>query len=172
MEQLLITSFPPEEYREPEQLRQNTDHTDNFYNCVLLDDHTPIGICSYWSFARFYYIEHLAIAPQLRNKGYGADVLQLLCRELAAPIVLEVEQPDTPLAERRIRFYHRNGFTLWEHPYLQPPYREGDGYLPMWLMSHGNLACEHDFDEVRQTLYKEVYNVKGEKIRPDGRYGK
>ena len=34
MEELLIDSFPPEEYRQLEQLREYTDRTGNFHNNI------------------------------------------------------------------------------------------------------------------------------------------
>ena len=35
MEELLIDSFPPEEYRQLEQLREYTDRTGNFHNNII-----------------------------------------------------------------------------------------------------------------------------------------
>ena len=49
MEELLIDSFPPEEYRQLEQLREYTDRTGNFHNNIILmmtcqSASLPIGI--------------------------------------------------------------------------------------------------------------------------------
>ena len=71
-----------------------------------------------------------------------------------------VEMPEEEMAQRRINFYKRQGFVLWEKPYLQPPYRPGDDYLPMLLMAHGNLERERDFETVKNSIYREVYNVQ------------
>ena len=43
MEELLIDSFPPEEYRQLEQLREYTDRTGNFHNNIIFDDDLPVG---------------------------------------------------------------------------------------------------------------------------------
>ena len=43
---------------------------------------------------------------------------------------------------------------------MQPPYKPGDGYLPMLLMAYGNLECEKDFEYVKERIYREVYNVQ------------
>ena len=72
-----------------------------------------------------------------------------------------VEMPEEEMAQRRINFYKRQRFVLWEKPYLQPPYRPTDEYLPMLLMAHGDLECERDFETVKDSIYKEVYNVRG-----------
>ena len=71
MEELLIDSFPPEEYRQLEQLREYTDRTGNFHNNIIFDDELPVGFITYWDFDSFYYVEHFATNPALRNGGYG-----------------------------------------------------------------------------------------------------
>ena len=43
MEELLIDAFPPEEYRQLEQLREYTDRTGNFHNNIIFDDDLPVG---------------------------------------------------------------------------------------------------------------------------------
>ena len=71
MEELLVDAFPPEEYRQLEELREYTDRTGNFHNNIIFDDDLPIGFITYWDFDRFYYVEHFATNPALRNGGYG-----------------------------------------------------------------------------------------------------
>ena len=160
MEELLVESFPPEEYRELEHLREYTDRIGNFHNNIIFDDDLPIGFITYWDFDGFYYVEHFAVDPTQRNGGHGKNVLNHLCELLQHPIVLEVEMPEEEMAQRRINFYKRQGFVLWEKPYLQPPYRPGDDYLPMLLMAHGNLERERDFETIKNSIYREVYNVQ------------
>ncbi len=160
VEQLMTTSFPPEEYRSLEELRNYTDTKPHFYCNSILHQDTPIGLITYWDFEGFYYVEHFAIDPSQRNGGHGKNVLSLLCQLTNKPIVLEVEAPEEEMTIRRINFYKRHDFTLWEKPYMQPPYKQGDPYLPMLLMTHGNLECEKDFDSVKAQIYREVYNVR------------
>lgn len=159
MEKLIVTSFPPEEYRELKELRNYTDTKPNFHNNVILQDETPIGLITYWDFGTFCYIEHFAIDPHLRNGGYGKEVLNRLCNLLKRPVVLEVEMPEEEMAQRRIRFYQRQGFILWEKPYIQPPYKAGDDYLPMRLMAYGDLQCDKDYESVKEHIYRKVYNA-------------
>ena len=75
MEELLVESFPPEEYRQLEHLREYTDRIGNFHNNIIFDDDLPIGFITYWDFDRFYYVEHFATNPALRNGGYGKRTL-------------------------------------------------------------------------------------------------
>ena len=93
MEELLVESFPPEEYRELEHLREYTDRIGNFHNNIIFDDDLPIGFITYWDFDEFYYVEHFATNPALRNGGYGKRTLEHLCEFVKRPIVLEVERP-------------------------------------------------------------------------------
>ena len=160
MEQLLTTSFPVEEYRELEVLREYTDHTPNFYCNIILNDETPVGLLTYWDLGKFYYIEHFAVDPNQRNGGFGRKLLEYLAGFLNKPIVLEVEHPTDEMAQRRINFYQRQGYTLWEREYFQPPYRNGHSDLPMYLMVQGELEPEKDFESVKGKIHKEVYNVK------------
>ena len=160
VEQLLVTSFPACEYRSLDGQRVYTDGQPCFFNNVIMDGDVPVGLLTYWDFGTFCYVEHLAVDPQLRGGGYGAQAMRHLCGLLRRPVVLEVELPDTELARRRIGFYRRQGFVLWDkQPYRQPPYKPGDGYLPMFLMAYGDLDSGRDFERVRERIYKEVYNV-------------
>ena len=160
MEKLMTQSFPSAEYRKLEDLRKYTDTQIHFHNNIIFHNDAPIGFITYWDFGHFYYIEHFAIDPTQRNGGHGKSVLNHLFQLLKRPIVLEVEMPEEEMAQRRINFYKRQGFSLWEKAYQQPPYKAGDNYLPMLLMAYGNLQCEKDFDSVKEHIYREVYNVK------------
>lgn len=160
VEKLLVASFPDNEYRPLKQWREYTDGKKHFYNNVIFNDNTPIGVITYWDFGTFYYAEHFAIAPQQRNGGFGKKALNQLCQTLKLPIVLEVEMPDNEMAQRRIGFYQRQGFTLWSYPYKQPPYKQGDDFLPMYLMVYGDLQCEKDVELVKECIYREVYGIE------------
>lgn len=159
MENLLVASFPAEEYRDLDQLRQYADSRETFRCNVILDeDDTPIGLFNYWDFGTFCYGEHFAIDPARRNGGLGKRALEELCRQVhPRPIVLEVEMPVEEMSRRRIGFYQRQGFTLWDKPYQQPPYKPGDGFLPMRLMAYGDIDPETAFDTVCARIHREVY---------------
>lgn len=159
MENLMKQAFPTAEYRDLDELRLYTDTKPHFYNNIVMEGDRPIGFFTYWDFGTFYYAEHFAIDPALRNGGYGKQVLSLLCDTLTLPIVLEVEMPEDEMARRRIGFYERNGFVLWPDDYRQPPYRSGDDFLPMRLMVHGALDSKEAYEYVRRRIYAEVYKV-------------
>lgn len=158
-ENLLIAAFPKEERRELSMQREYTDRKTHFHNNILLVNKKPVGFISYWNFGLFYYVEHFAIDVTQRNSGYGQMVINALKEKLQGPIVLEVELPEDETSKRRIGFYQRLGFRLWKKEYQQPPYRNGESYLPMQLMVQGDLKSETDFELIKKQLYKEVYNV-------------
>jgi GNAT superfamily N-acetyltransferase len=160
VEKLLTDSFPPNEYRDLTDFQLFTDNNLLFHNNIILEKDKLIGFLSYWNFVDFYYVEHFAIEKSMRGKGYGAFSLFLLKRIVNVPIVLEVEPPINHEALRRIRFYRRQGFELWNNYYEQPPYRPTDKPYPMLLMVYGGLNSEKDFNRVKQTIYREVYNIK------------
>ena len=64
-------------------------------------------------------------------------------------------------AIRRIAFYQRLDFTLWDEVlYIQPPYSPELESLELKLMSFGEIDLMEKSVEVIKTLYKYVYNVE------------
>ena len=163
VEQLLHSAFPENERRDDAQQRKLTDAQGKF-RCALIQTQykEPAGVITYWKFADFTYIEHFAIHPDHRSQGHGTQLLAALLKEWKHPIVLEAEIPALvgDLAYRRIRFYKRLGFRICRMPYWQPPYRYGDGWLPMKLLMLGNEPPRRIVDEI----HWEVYGVKNSRL--------
>lgn len=161
VERLLHTAFPPDERRDDWQQRAHTDRNDKFHCLLIRDIETPVGLLTYWQFEDFVYIEHFAIDESLRNHGYGGQALRAFIGRMELPVVLEVEMPRGrgDITHRRIGFYRRQGFSLRRMSYKQPPYRTGDRWLPMKLMSYGKGRWERIAETVRDTIYSEVYGV-------------
>ena len=158
MEALLVDSFPREERRDMEQQRLNCRENSRFHPMLICDGEVRIGLINYWQLGDMAYIEHFATSPDMRGKGYGRMALEELGR-LLGRIVLEVEMPESDLAQRRIGFYRRCGFSLCCQTYRQPPYREGDGWLPMLLMFRGEDDMDGVFAPVRDEIHSIVYGV-------------
>ena len=160
IEELIETSFPIEERRDVTKQRKLIDENENFYCNVIEEDGKAIGVINYWQLDDFYYLEHFATDPTLRNGGYGSKTLELLRKSVDKPIILEAEEPLDEMSRRRIGFYQRQGFTLQETPYLQPPYREGDDFLPLKLMTWGNIDMEQHSDRVISLIHRIAYGMK------------
>ena len=127
---------------------------------VAIKDDLYVGFLTYWDLGAFIFAEHFAISPEFRNGGYGGKVMNLFVKEMSKPIILEVELPTTILSERRIGFYQRLNFRLWDDiAYQQPSYHEGENPIPMKLMTYGDFDLNKNLQEVRDKIYSIVYNV-------------
>ena len=159
VESLMQTAFPLQERRNVDLQREYTDNKPHFHTLVILVENKPIGLITYWKLDSFNYIEHFAIKENLRNKGYGQEALKQLKEEIEGMIVLEVEEPIDELTKRRIEFYQRQGFTIQDMPYQQPPYRKGDDWFPMKLMTLRDKNFSSEFERIKESIYKEAYNL-------------
>ena len=95
----------------------------------------------------------------MRNGGIGSKAFKAYLEQLDKPVVLEVEMPTDEMSRRRIGFYERLGLKLDTHTYFQPPYRKGDDFLEMRLMTYGPIDLKKDFNRVKEMIHKHVYNA-------------
>ncbi len=152
-----IKSFPQEERRAFSLVRDLIDSNPYFNVYVFIKGDDYVGFITIWQLDGFDYVEHFAIDPAARNGGIGGKALQSFLDFSEKPIVLEVESPEDEMSRRRIGFYERLGFILDDNHYLQPPYREGDSWLKMFLMSCGEIDLTTSFEKVRDSIYSHVY---------------
>lgn len=158
---LLADSFPREERRSREGQERLLDNPRyQIYVPGKDADGTVSGFAAVWDFETFRYLEHFAVDPALRGGGIGSDMLKDLTERGKRRICLEVEPPDTAMAKRRIAFYERNGFFLNPYAYMQPSLGEGRPAIPLLIMTSGSMAKEAAFCEMRDLLYRHVYQVK------------
>ncbi len=161
VEGLMNDAFPQEERRPQEAFKWLTDNENHFSCNALLYEKRLIGLLTYWDLGRFTYVEHLATWPWVRGKGWGADALAALKVKSSGNIVLEVEPPVDELTRRRVAFYRRNGFQLWDKSvYRQPPYGPGLPAVDLQLMVYGTLDENVDFSEVRRVIHTVVYGLE------------
>lgn len=159
--ELYLDAFPPNERRDfDEFLRLLDDKSVPFTVAVLEEDGEFAGFLTYWAWDDFRYFEHFAVAPEKRNGGKGGAFLRMMVENDRRPVVLEVERPDDEMAVRRIGFYQRNGFRLWDDvPYLQPSYGAGREPIPLCLMTAGDIAFDGENDEKIRRIKRSVYGV-------------
>lgn len=115
------------------------------------------AVLAAWEFPNFRFVEHIAVAAQIRGGGLGRKLMSRYLAMSDKLVVLEVEPPQDQLQQRRIGFYERLGFCLNEYEYTQPPMREGQAELPLLLMTHPRPITEAEFGDLRNTLYTQVY---------------
>lgn len=165
VEELLHRSFPEIERRPDEQQRRNTDTHERFGCYVIRDTEREgtetIGLITVWNLDGFTYVEHLAVSPAARNRGYGKLIMEELILRFPGLIVLEVEKPEDEMSTRRIGFYRRCGFDLCLQDYVQPPYRSGGDALPLYLMFTGARSIDERFGHIKRSIHRIVYGVVG-----------
>ena len=158
---LLEASFPPVERRTQEGQRALFTRPEYRLLTCRADDKT-LALLAEWRLHDFLFLEHFAVAPGSRGAGAGSRLLEQYLAEANAPVILEVEPPQTEIAKRRIGFYQRHGLVLNAYAYLQPPLRAGAAPLPLMLMSRPHALDLAEFAKVRRALYAAVYGVKDE----------
>ncbi len=162
VETLMHSAFPSDERREDSNQRYNVDCNEKMQCLLIKDGDVNVGFFTVWSLSGISYVEHFAIADNLRQCGYGTKSLALLTSSFSSSssFILEVELPSTEESIKRIAFYEKNGFKLSSRPYIQPPYSSDKQSVPMALMTYGTV----DADEIEAAvadMYMFVYGVKG-----------
>ncbi len=148
----------PEQERPPFSILRQRD-AGKFHFLVAENGDDPVGILTYWTFDDLVYIEHFAIAEELRNQGLGKAVFLNFLSQQQDQVVLEVELPNTEEADHRVEFYASMGFFQNPQPYVQPSYHNDNRSVPMIIMSKYELD-DDEFIEIRNLIYREVYGVE------------
>ena len=157
---IMKDSFPKEERRTKKDFLSLVKSSEKYKIYAFLDGEKLIAFFSIWEFEGFTFGDHFAVCKELRNKGFGANLLKKVLSHSRLPFVLEAELPDCEIAARRLGFYTRNGFKVNDFPYLLPPMQKGCKAVPMHILSYPESISEGEFKAIKETLYKEVYNVK------------
>ena len=164
VENLLISTFPADERRDLELQRQYADNNKKFTVYAVCDADLFVGFFTLWNFEEFSFVEHFAVSPSLRGKGYGTRILQYIIEIVKHPLLLEIEIPVTKFQQLRQLFYEKNEFLKLDFPYFQPPYRAGGECIPMHLMEYGHFEASEG-EELRKKveecvakIYAEVYS--------------
>ena len=106
---LYEVSFPLHERRTRPAQAARLAHPE--YRFTLLEeDGRLLGILLYWEGPGFRYVEHFAIAPELRDGGAGARALAEFTGQ-GIPVILEIDPPVDEISIRRQHFYERCGFA-------------------------------------------------------------
>ncbi|MEG1622261.1 MAG: GNAT family N-acetyltransferase [Alistipes sp.] len=151
---LYESSFPQQERRPIEQLKLLLDTEERMVCNAVICEEKFCGLFIYWQFEQFYYLEYLAIYPELRNQKIGQQVLDYVARELTGLRLMEVEPPVDEITKRRIGYYQRNGYEVLNQDYIQPSYWDDCPAGNLWLM--GNRHTER-LQEYLAQIITEVY---------------
>ena len=153
----LIDAFPYEERRD-EADEKKCFLKSQFNFCEITDDGESVGLIVFWVFKEFLFVEHIAINKEIRGKGYGSKVFELLKEKYNLPIVLEAEAPETEMQKKRIKFYENLGFKVNSYSYTQPSYHNAES-VPLQILSFPKLLEKTEFEEFFRETRRVVYEV-------------
>lgn len=150
------SSFPEDERR------NEKDFWDLFNNpnaeiLSIFNEENFIGYLIIWKFPLFIFIEHFEVFEEFRGQKLGSKILKALYKK-HQNIILETEPATlSQIAERRVEFYQRNGYSILKKDYIQPKYSEEKNDLELWLM--GTFTPEN-LEQSISEIYKIVYQVR------------
>ena len=164
VERIYIDSFPVAERRPFLKFMQLLSENTYFRLYIIRRHHEAVGFITTWNFESFVYVEHFALQADKRGGGTGSFAIQEISRMSPLPVLLEVEPPLEEMAQRRISFYERAGFRLWQQlPYIQPPYEPEGDEVELVLMTKGEIDLESCYEAVVSQIYREVYQAAPER---------
>ncbi len=115
IEDLAKEAFPPSEYVPPKAFLKATEMQEvDFW--AFFDEDLFVGYVVIRHKMDFAYLFFLAVQSDLRNKGYGTQILKLLEQfypDAVQIVDFEMIDPESPNNDMRIRrknFYLRNGY--------------------------------------------------------------
>ena len=152
--ELYGVSFPAHEQREAASQMKILDDPEYHFTLVY-DGELFVGLILYWETERFVYVEHFCILPEMRNRKYGQQALQLLCR-CGKTIILEIDPPTEPVSIRRKFFYERCGFVKNPYSHIHPPYHRGNRGHDLVIMSFPVQIIRNVYDDFRHHLEHHV----------------
>ena len=156
--EIIEYSFPKTEHR---SLNEHFAEfkKDTFRSMVLDDGGMIMGFMNFWELDGFIYLEHFAVAKDLRGQGLGTYLMDEL-KKISGTIILEAEPPEqSEIAARRVSYYKRLGFFLNRYKYFQPPYSDGEQPLPLSIMSYPDALSRTRFINIRNELYRSAYEI-------------
>lgn len=146
-------SFPEDERRGEAQF---WDLFDNEYAQIIsiVKEEKNIGYLILWELSEFVFVEHFEIFSRFRGQNFGSEVLAQLIQK-HGELILETEPVElNTIAERRVKFYERNGFSILKKDYIQPSYGDGKNALNLFLM--GTFSPE-DLEKSIAEIYEIIY---------------
>jgi GNAT superfamily N-acetyltransferase len=161
---IYVQSFPPDERREPEQLKQIIRTKNNFFPYGLEENGEIISLINLWEFQELdaTFGEYFATREDLRNRKIGTFILEHALSKLLTTnyLVGEAEPPDTEITKRRLSYYKRFGINDSGFYYIQPPYDKTKSPLELLFIYYSKLGKNMSYAEykkIRDIIYREVY---------------
>ncbi|MDU5262002.1 MAG: GNAT family N-acetyltransferase [Clostridium celatum] len=150
-------SFPCHEQRGMESQIEILNDKEYHFD-LIYDNNSFVGIILYWETLNYIYIEHFCIEPNMRNKKYGENALELL-KKRKKTIILEIDPPIDEISIRRKLFYTRAGYKENDFNHIHPPYSKyNKGHL-LSVMSYPDFLTQIEYDNFNLYLENRVMKV-------------
>ncbi|TDW16625.1 ribosomal protein S18 acetylase RimI-like enzyme [Breznakia blatticola] len=119
-----------------------------------------VGVFLLWKLQDCIFVENFAVAKHTRGQGIGSKMLDALKEKYPhTTLILEVEEPFDHTSARRVAFYKRNQFQIYESTYLQPQINTEKNMHPLCFMSYPEPLNEDLFLKYKAEIFKFVYEV-------------
>ena len=142
--EIYSNSFPFNERRTIEQqwliLKNQGYQLDIYFTDLQL-----VGFIAFWTVKEFIFVEHFAVASDVRNNGLGSAILKPFVKSKTIPVILEIEIPLNEQTQRRLRFYESLGFIKNSHIHYQPPYHIGDETLRLDILTYPEIISDDHY---------------------------
>lgn len=109
---------------------------DYYHLEAWVDGKQLLGFIGWWDSDDLRYVEHYAIHPDFRSKGYGSKFLSEFMEDEKKLVLLEIEPVVDEISQRRQNFYHKLGFIDSPINHWHPPYHQGMGKVDLWLLTY------------------------------------
>lgn len=111
---IYFESFPKEE-RMPYPLMVAMSKLWNTDFLIFSDGNTPVGILYLAKNSKLVFVMFLAVAKEMRSKGYGSSILRYVKDHYQKKIIVSIEPcnpecPDFAVRQSRKKFYFKNGY--------------------------------------------------------------
>ncbi len=156
---LYESSFPLHEQRTPEQQDAAFDSRDYRLTAYTGVDGCLLGFIGSWRLGGCTYIEHFAVAAELRGHGYGGRILRQFTDGEQTAVVLEIDPVTDATSAARLRFYERCGFVANAFSHIHPAYRPEFAGHPLVVLSHREPMTQEAYTDFYRCLCRTVMRM-------------
>lgn len=149
-------SFPINERKDLRFLLSENQDIGEIY--VVEEENQFIGFVCILFTIEIAHIIYFSVLPELRNKGYGSNILKLICEmKKGYRVIVDIEKPniDSNNYEQRVQrknFYLRNCFLETEVKYKW----HGDYFE---ILSYGGNITDEEFDQFWDSIIQVNENL-------------
>lgn len=157
-EAIYSVSFPVFEQRTEEQ-QQRAFASSLYHLDGYSEEDELIGFMAYWEFDAYIYVEHFAIKPGIRGRGYGGQILSDVKERTGKRILLEIDPVTDEISAARLRFYELHGFVSNSHAHTHPAYRKGYEGHPLTVLTTNDTLSANEYQQFNRDLKEIVMNI-------------